>query len=93
MERIPEKRKLNRFAMLVMLLLLSGLLLAGCGQASLTEAQTLLQSTVSEIGAQQTTQSVVSEARSQQTTVAAVEEMETEQLLESEVLEVLQNRR
>jgi len=92
MERIPERRPMSKLAMLVMLLLLSGLLLAGCGQASHIEGQALLQSAVSEVDAQQTTQSVLSEARSQQTTVLADEEIETGGLGESEVLEVLQDR-
>jgi len=77
--------------LLVVLLLLSALLLAGCGQPTLNEAGTLLQPVVAEASAQQTTQSVVSEASAQETTVLADEEPEAEQLLQGDVLDVLQD--
>ncbi|MEJ2733123.1 MAG: trypsin-like peptidase domain-containing protein [Anaerolineae bacterium] len=85
-----EKRRNVKSELLVVLLLLSALLLAGCGQASLNEAGALLQPAVAEASAQQTTQSVVSEASAQQTTALADEEPEAEQLLAGDVLDVLQ---
>ena len=87
---MEERRKLKS-ELLVVLLLLSALLLAGCGQASLNEAGALTQPAVAESSAQQTTQLVVSEASTQQTTGPADEDPEAEQLVQSDVLDVLQD--
>jgi serine protease Do len=91
MEKRSLERRKDKSALLVVLLLLSALLLAGCGQATLNEAGILLQPAVAEASAQQTTQSVVSEAGAQETTVLEDENLEVEQLLEGDVLDVLQN--
>lgn len=69
----------NKSALFIVLLLLfPALLLAGCGQASLNEAQTLLRLAVPE-------------ASAQKMAPPADEEQETGQELESEVLEMLQD--
>jgi serine protease Do len=89
---------------IVLLLLLPALLLAGCGQATPSEAGSSLQTAVaeasaklttqgvvSEASAQQTTQAVVSEASAQETAAMADEELRAEQLQEGDLLDVLQN--
>ena len=81
---------MKKSALFIVLLLLPALLLAGCGQATLKEAEVLPQPTVAEVTAQQTTQSIVSEASTQDTTAQA-EELADHQLLEGDVLDVLQD--
>jgi serine protease Do len=89
----------TRYSYLVVLLLLAALLLAGCSQLSLGETDTLVQGAASEADAQQATQAVVSETTAQQTAQSVMIETSAqqattqaaEQVLQSDVLDVLQD--
>ena len=82
---------MKKSAVLIVVLLFSALLLAGCGQASLNGADVALQPAVADVDARQTTQSVVSEAGTQDAAAAANEGLAVEPLLEGSVLDVLQD--